>query len=1001
MLKASGPNSRRLIVVGRYLLAPAGTSAALLARHFLRDQLGTEIPYITFFPAVVVVSALGGVGPGLTTVALSMLSAAFLISRPWFRFAFHTPSEYLGLALFVAVGCLIAGFQGLLARTRHSEHGTRLRYHQTLASIGDGVISTGADGLVDFMNPAAEQITGWRNAEARGLPISMVFRSADSENEGAQPSVIEQALKEQRTIHPAGQTVLLSKDGRRRPVDHSASPIRGGDGETAGAVLVVRDMTEQRAAEEALLQSRQRITEIFNSITDSFIALDAGFRFVYVNRAAERVLGLPQNELLGASLWDRYPEFAGGIVETEFRRALSSASPVHFENDQEILDGWYEFNAYPASGGEIAVYFRDITERKQYESLVLAAKQEAEQARDLIQTTLASIGDAVIATDAASRITFVNPVCEQLTGVPFARCGGRPLEEIFRIFDARSGDPAANPAATVLRENRSVALGGDVVLHSRDGRVIPIDDSAAPIRDVAGEVIGVVLVFRDVTEHRRTRAELERSENRLRLALEAGRIGVWDWDIPTNLIDWSERVYEIHGVPPGQFGGRVEDFAGLVHPDDQEIVRSRIQDALEGTREYEIEFRVVWRDAQIRWVFTSARVFRDDAGTPVRMLGATMDVTDRHEAEQALRDSESRLQMALEAGRMGTWVWDLRTNELSWSASQYRLLGVDPSDRPASYEAWAHSVHPEDLAGVERVIQAAAREHREYSSEYRVIWPDDSQHWVEGRGKFDYGPDGSPLRMVGVLSDITDRKRNEESLLRANEELQHFAFAASHDLQEPLRTINAFSQLLVRQCRDAIGADAEQYVRYIIDGTRRMSDLIQGLLELSRAGGVQTVSLRPVSCQNVVASTLETLTAAITEAGADIRCDNLPVVQGDPSQLAQLFQNLISNAIKYRQPGLRPEIHITAERSNPYWRFAVRDNGIGFSTRDAGQIFAPFKRLHGADVPGAGIGLALCRRIVQRHQGDIWAESQPGAGATFFFTLPAAEALPRGEPAAN
>jgi PAS domain S-box-containing protein len=501
-----------------------------------------------------------------------------------------------------------------------------------------------------------------------------------------------------------------------------------------------------------------------------------------------------------------------------------------------------------------------------------------------------------------------------------------------------------------------------------------------------GEVIGVVIVFRDITERRKARQEFERSEERRRLAIEAGQIGVWDWDVVHDRIEWSDRLYDLHGLTPETFGRSVEDYSKLVHPDDLPSVSEAIQDALRGEAQYAAEFRIVRPDGQVRWVNTRAHVFRDSAGAPLRMLGATIDVTSRRSAEIALRESESRLQLALEVGGMATWDWDMITNRVVWSEGHFRLLGFERGAIAPSFETWIASVHPDDQPRVIRILDAAAGEKNDYRSEYRSVAPDGTIRWLEARGQFFYDRSGKPFRMVGILVDITERKRAEESLLRANEELQHFAYAASHDLQEPLRTITSFSQLLVREYPQPLG-EAEHYVSLIVEGTRRMRSLIEGMLEFSRAGGAATFSLRPVSTEQIVESVLQGLKTAIDETGARIVCGSLPVVMSDESQLAQVFQNLVSNAIKYRRPGVPPEVGITAEAHDGFWRFAVRDNGLGFDMRHSERIFRPFKRLHGAEVPGAGIGLALCRRIIERHRGSIWAESNGPVSYTH-LTLP-------------
>jgi light-regulated signal transduction histidine kinase (bacteriophytochrome) len=224
--------------------------------------------------------------------------------------------------------------------------------------------------------------------------------------------------------------------------------------------------------------------------------------------------------------------------------------------------------------------------------------------------------------------------------------------------------------------------------------------------------------------------------------------------------------------------------------------------------------------------------------------------------------------------------------------------------------------------------------------------------------------------------------------LRANDELQQFDYAVSHDLQEPLRTLANFTRLLAREAKGRLGPDADEYMDYILDGTRRMRALIDGLLALSRAGETAGRPMGPVNTAEVVAECIRNLQAAVEESGARIVFERLPGVHGNAPQLGQLFQNLLSNAIKYRKPELAPLIEIFATpRQGGEWLFAVRDNGVGFDRAQGQTVFGPFRRLHGRDIPGTGIGLSLCRRILDRHGGEIWAEGVPGEGATFYLTL--------------
>jgi PAS domain S-box-containing protein len=254
--------------------------------------------------------------------------------------------------------------------------------------------------------------------------------------------------------------------------------------------------------------------------------------------------------------------------------------------------------------------------------------------------------------------------------------------------------------------------------------------------------------------------------------------------------------------------------------------------------------------------------------------------------------------------------------------------------------------------------------------------------------------DGRPSYNA-VLRDVTERRRAEaalrarsEELARSNAELEQFAYVASHDLQEPLRMVASYTQLLQRRYQGQLDAQADRYIRFAVDGAQRMQELILDLLALSRVG-TQGKPFAPVDVNAVLRRVRHTLRGAAEDAGGAVTAEALPVVRGDPGQLELLLQNLIANALKFRRPGVAPSVHVSAERQGGEHHIAVRDNGIGLEPRFAEQIFVIFQRLHTrAEYAGTGIGLAICKKIVERHGGRIWVESTPGEGSTFHFTLP-------------
>jgi light-regulated signal transduction histidine kinase (bacteriophytochrome) len=276
-----------------------------------------------------------------------------------------------------------------------------------------------------------------------------------------------------------------------------------------------------------------------------------------------------------------------------------------------------------------------------------------------------------------------------------------------------------------------------------------------------------------------------------------------------------------------------------------------------------------------------------------------------------------------------------------------------------------------------------------YHAEYRPLRPDGQHRWLSASGRVTLDTQGKVVFMLGAVVDVTERRDAEEGLRRTNAELEEFASVASHDLQEPLRQVAIFSQLVQQKYIHQIDAEADEYLNYCVGGARRMSALIDDLLTYSRTARADHVLTHPVDLNDVLAQVSETLTMRVKECGATLEISTLPTVKGHAGLLNQLWQNLLANALRYRGEAA-PRIRVTADQQGTYWTFAVADNGIGISPEYHEQIFRIFQRLHDRETySGTGIGLAICKKIVERHGGRIWVESEPGHGATFRFTLTA------------
>jgi PAS domain S-box-containing protein len=390
----------------------------------------------------------------------------------------------------------------------------------------------------------------------------------------------------------------------------------------------------------------------------------------------------------------------------------------------------------------------------------------------------------------------------------------------------------------------------------------------------------------------------------------------------------------------------------------------------------------------MRWVAAKGRGLFDRDGRCIRVIGTAIDITRRKITEAALVESERRFRQLAEvspqfiavANAHGTIEFVNRR----WTAySGLDLIATQDAAR------CAQAFHPDDRAEVLGRWQTSRASGEPLWIECRLRGMDGQFRWFMIRAVALREEAGQVEKWFAVATDIHDHKRVEEDLRRANQDLEQFAYSASHDLQEPLRSIKIYAELLTILSQEKLDGEALQALGFIRTGANRMEMLLRGLLNYTQAALLESAP-DLVDAGECLNAALQNLSEAIAESAATIHRGELPHLRVHSTQLQQLFQNLIGNAIKYTQPGTPPRVEISADGANGQWCFAVKDNGIGIEDEYQERIFGLFKRLHTQDdYPGTGIGLALCQRIVQYYNGRIWVESKPGKGSTFYFTLPA------------
>jgi len=506
-------------------------------------------------------------------------------------------------------------------------------------------------------------------------------------------------------------------------------------------------------------------------------------------------------------------------------------------------------------------------------------------------------------------------------------------------------------------------------------------------------ILGLLM---DITARKQADEALARSSKRNQLILEAAGEGIFGLDMDGIVTFVNPAAANILGYEPEEIIG--QNSHEVMHhskPDGQPYPRK------------ECPICACLNDGDIRKVADEIFWRKDGTGVPIeyvstpkmeigKIVGAVIifkDITERKQAEAILRESERNYRLLV--NNIPAVVFK---GYLDWSISFYdnkieELTGYNKEEFASHRMKWSDVILPEDLIRAKTIFKEALKSDGAYIREYRIRNKKGEIVWIQARGQAVYNKDGEVEYISGVFFDITDNKRFEEELVkqkeeltRSNADLEAFAYAASHDLQEPLRNISGYLQILKRHHQEILGTEGNDYIDRAINGATRMRTLINDLLTYSRIGGRS--NLKPTDCQAVCSEALANLATTIAKSGVTVTCDPLPAVMGNPHQLVQLLQNVIGNAIKFRQ-GQSPKVHVSAVKNGDKWVFAVQDNGIGIEAEYTDRIFGLFQRLHTrTEYSGTGIGLAAAKRIVELHGGSIWVKSAPNQGSTFYFSLP-------------
>jgi PAS domain S-box-containing protein len=730
----------------------------------------------------------------------------------------------------------------------------------------------------------------------------------------------------------------------------------------------------------------------------NIFSIDRDGVFTYVTPSMAKALDRTPDDMVGRT-WEQLGLDPGAMDQIEKCRddVLSSGQTIRSEVWSPTAKSYYEFEASPLAEddrdiGAVVFTMFDVTHLKRAEE---GLRRSEATYRGLFDDNTAvmllidpSDGQIVDANKAA--IIYYGYDRDELTRMRIGDINTLPQDEVKREMDRSVGGIKRR---FIFRHRLASGEVRDVVVYS------------GPVN--TGERSLLYSIVHDITESRKAERALEESEAKYR-----------------NLFDSTNEAMALHELVRDQ-DGVARDYRYIdVNPAWERMFDKRREEVIGHTA------KQVFGDIEDYWIRTFAKVVETGQAVMMENYAAALnrhysvnawkfgdrtcavgivDVTDRRRMELELEETKARLEAIIEQMPVGIMVADARTGRILFANDHIERiygLGFKPTEIKgfADYPRFARRhLDGQPYRTEEYPFVRSLRGEVIINELAEMMRPDGSEVFISSSGAPVYDHQGNIVASVALSIDVTEQmkvqmerdrllaKMGEYSrmLQRSNAELQQFAYIASHDLREPLRTISTHLMLFERRNQGKLDENSRQSLDFAIDASNRLKEMIDDLLAYSRVD-TKGEELTPTDMNSVVKDVLMNLSMRIRESGAEVIVEHLPTVLADPSQMVQLLQNLIGNALKFQTKGSVPEVRISAIRTDREWQFSVKDNGIGMTEKDMKRLFHMFQRLHTRDeYEGTGIGLAIVRKIVERHGGRVWVESEPGKGSTFLFTIPA------------
>lgn len=912
-------------------------------------------------------------------------------------------------------------------------------FGHAIRSVKECIFITDLDNNTIFTNSAFETIYGYFEEELLGKKIPVLYSAAVNDD------LREEILQSTGRGGWKGELKNTRKDGSEFFIYLSTTVIRNDDGKVQAIVGICQDITESKHHNE-LLEKRYRLLNLLNDVivvvNKSFNA-EASISYA-INKMCEyaswdvgHCFLLNEGRLVSSKIWNgnfpvKFLEFKTITEQAEFEKGegmpgkcmekneafwekiKSFSDPAQYKRAQVCnkvglktgvwapiktankVVGVIEFfnseekeqdNEILDSISNIGIEIGSLFERNE----ILEKIRESEESLRLI---IENVKDGIIQLDPNGNIVSWNRGAEAIKGYKAEEIIGKHFSIFYTEDEIAENEPEINLQKT--REYGRLTREGWRI--RKDGTLFWADIVFNALYDDEGELIGYVKVTRDSTERKKAEEAIIYSEKQLKEAQKIARLGSWEWNIKTDIVEWSEEMYNLYEVSPEEFKPSYNDFLSMLHPDDVEMVKKNIDDAYKNKSSFDFYERILTPSGKTRILRSQGSARTDSKGKVTKLVGTCLDVTEVKEAEETIIKSEKQLKGAQQIAKLGSWEVDLKTNQITWSEEMYRIFEADTSKGPQPYEGLRHLIHPDDVSLMDKTVEQVGKKAGNIELNFRLVTPKGRIKYLITDIRTEFDANSNPIRLFGSVQDITEIKLVEEELRKTNarlieaqKELIHseklaalgrFSSGIAHEIRNPLANISALAQLLSKTKID--DEKTKKHLKYILVNSDIANNIIKQLLHFASP---EDLVFTNENLKDLLDNIVNSIEPRCIENKINISKQiDIPSVSMslDKTKLENALLNFASNSIEAMPRGGNLTIKASSNCGNEVV-IDVIDTGTGIAQENLDKIFEPFFTTKQA---GTGLGLGLAYQTIRLHHGVLNISSEPGKGTHVEIKLP-------------